>query len=199
MLDVLVWFAGDGLVSFKRKLLAAREDLAEKIAEIASRRKWTLYELVNEVLEEAIKADSIGVSLREVVDERGVLKDARDSGFLLVPARLWYDLIDKAYTCLDEEWMRSLWYECGQWYGKYYGDLERFSGAVKRIFWDLSEFDLSMEGDSLVVRCIILNLQYPYADLLSKFIEGALSVFGYERLDGEVSRGVINLKFRKMT
>lgn len=185
-------------MSFKRKLLAAREDLAEKIAEIASRRRWTLYEFINELLEEAIRADSLGVSLREVIDERGVLKDAKDSGFLLVPARLWYDLIDKAYSCLEGGWIRSLWYESGQWYGKYYGDLDRFSSAIKRIFWDLSEFDLHLEEETLAVRCIILNLQYPYADLLSRFIEGALSVFGYEKLEGEVSKGVINLKFRKI-
>jgi hypothetical protein len=93
--------------------------------------------------------------------------------------------------------MRALWYECGQWYGKYYEDLDRFSTAVKRLLWDLSEFDLSAEEEYLVVKCIILNPSYSHADLLSKFIEGALDIFGYEPLSEDISKGVVNLRFRR--
>jgi hypothetical protein len=184
------------LKSSRRKMLAAREDLVDKISEIA-RKRGTLYDYVNEVLQEAIRADSLGASLREIIDERGVVKDAKDSGFILVPARLWYDLIDRAYSHLGEDWMRALWYECGQWYGKYYEDLDRFSAAIKRLLWDLSEFDLSAEGEYLVVKCIILNPSYSHADLLSKFIEGALDIFGYEPLSEDISKGVVNLRFRR--
>lgn len=182
--------------SSRRKMLAAREDLVDRISEIAKKR-GTLYDFVNEILQEAIRADSLGVSLREVIDERGVLRDARDSGFILVPARLWYDLVDRAYAYLGEDWMRDLWYECGQWYGKYYGDLDTFSAAVKRLFWDLSEFDLSVEKEYLVVRCIILNSSYSHAYLLGKFIEGALDIYGYELQSEDVSRGVVNQRFRR--
>lgn len=183
------------MVSSRRRLLAAREDLAEKIAEIAGRKKWTLYEFVNEILEEAIRADSMGVSLRELIDERGVLKDAKDSGFLLVPARLWYDLVDKAYAKLDGEWMGELWYECGQWYGKYYGDLNRLCNIFRRLFWDLSEIDASFEGRNFNIRCILLNLSLSYASLFSRFIEGALDSLGYKLLSKDVSKGAISLRF----
>lgn len=188
---------GDGLVSSRRRLLAAREDLAEKIAEIANRRKWTLYDFVNEILEEAIRADSLGVSLRELIDERGVLKEARDSGFLLIPARLWYDLVDRAYMSLDVDWMRGLWYEWGQWYGKYYDDLNKFIEALRKLFWDLSEVDFSFEGDGLYVRCILLNLSLSYADLFSRFVEGALASLGYNLFSRDVSKGAVVLRFTK--
>lgn len=184
------------LKSSRRKMLAAREDLVDKISYIA-RKRGTLYDYLNEILQEAIRADSLSVSLREVIDERGVMKDAKDSGFILVPARLWYDLVERAYSYLGEDWMRALWYECGQWYGKYYGDLNRFSAAVKRLLWYLSEFDLSAEGEHLAVRCIILNPSYSHADLFGKFIEGALDIFGYDLLSEDVSKGVINLRFRR--
>ncbi|MBS7624154.1 MAG: hypothetical protein QXS36_02905 [Candidatus Bathyarchaeia archaeon] len=184
-------------MSSRRKLLAAREDLAEKAAEIASRRRWTLYEFINDVLEEAIRADSLGVSLREVIDERGVLRDARESGFLLIPARLWYDLVDKAYMSLDEEWMRGLWYECGQWYGKYYGDLNKFAEALKKLFWDLSEADISLGTEEIHVRCILLNLSLSYADLFSRFIEGALDSLGYRLLSRDVSKGAVSMRFAR--
>lgn len=184
-------------MSSRRKLLAAREDLAERIAEIASRRRWTLYEFVNELLEEAIRADEMGVSLREVIEERGILRDARNSGFLLVPARLWYDMIDRAYAELDRGWMGDLWYECGQWYGKFYGDLRKFSESLKRLFWDLSEFDPSFEGDILHVRCILLNLSLPYAELFSRFIEGALEPLGYKLVSRDVSKGAVSLRFTR--
>lgn len=184
--------------SYRRKMLAAREDLVDRISEIA-RKRGTLYDFVNEILQEVIRADSLGVSLRDIIDERGILKDAKDSGFTLVPARLWYDLVDKAYAHFGGDWMKDLWFECGQWYGKYYGDLDRFSAAVRRLLWDLSEFDLSVEGEYLAVKCIILNSSYSYADLFSKFIEGALNTFGYEPISEDVSKGVVNLRFRRIS
>ncbi|MEM1674875.1 MAG: hypothetical protein QXE14_00290 [Candidatus Bathyarchaeia archaeon] len=184
-------------MSSRRRLLAAREDLAEKIAEIANRRRWTLYDFVNEVLEETIRADSLNVSLKELIDERGVLKEARDSGFLLIPARLWYDLIDRAYMSLDVDWMRGLWYEWGQWYGKYYDDLNKFIEALRKLFWDLSEVDFSFEGEGLYVRCILLNLSLSYADLFSRFIEGALVSLGYNLLSRDVSKGAVVLRFTR--
>ena len=183
------------LSNLKRKMLAAREDVVDKVSEIA-KRKGTLYDFINETLQEAIRADSMGVSLKEAIDERGIVKVARDSGFTLVPERLWFDIVERGYQRLGLRWVKKLWYETGQWYGTYYGDLNKFKDAMEKIMWDVSEFEISSKGGSILVRCISPKFSGSYAELFRRFLEGALNALGYEFVDGYVLKGVLNLKFR---
>jgi len=184
------------LKNTRRKMLAAREDLVDKVSEIA-RDRGTLYDYVNETLEEAIRANSLGLLLKEIIDERWVLESAKDAGFTLVSERLWYDLVERAYQHWGKRWMKDLWYETGQWYGRYYGDLNKFRDVIKSIVWDLSEFEITSEDGALIVRCISPKFSPSYSDLFSKFLEGALKVFGYELTGGDVLKGVINLRFKE--
>jgi len=185
------------LKSLKRKMLAAREDLVDKISEIA-RKRGTLYDYINETLQEAIRADSLGLSLKEVIDDRWIVEVAKDAGFTLVSERLWFDVIERAYQRLGRRWMENLWYEAGQWYGRYYGDLKRFEDVMKKLMWGLSEFEISSEDGNLIVRCISPKFSHSHSQLFSKFLEGALNVLGYEFVGGDVLKGVINLKFREL-
>ncbi|MDH5441356.1 MAG: hypothetical protein OEZ48_05815 [Candidatus Bathyarchaeota archaeon] len=180
----------------KRKMLAAREDLADKISEIAL-RKGTLYDYLNETLEEAIRADSLGLSLKEAIEERGIVKVGRDSGFTFVPERLWFDICEKAYERLGVRWLTSLWYETGQWYGRYYGDLDKFKDAMNKLMWDLSEFEVSSKDRNLLVRCISPKFSESYSVLFGRFLEGALNALGYEFVDGDILKGVLNLRFKE--
>lgn len=177
-------------------MLAAREDLADKISDIAL-RKGTLYDYLNETLEEAIRADSIGLSLKEAIDERGIVKVARDSGFTFVPERLWFDICEKAYERLGIRKMKSLWYETGQWYGRYYGDLDKLKDAMNKLIWDLSEFEVASKDGNLLVRCISPKFSESYSVLFSRFLEGALNALGYEFVDGDILKGVLNLRFKE--
>ncbi len=182
--------------NLKRKMLAAREDLVDKVSEIA-RDRGTLYDYVNETLEEAIRANSLGLSLKEIMDERWIVKVAKDAGFILIPERLWFDIVERGHTRLGKRWMEELWYETGQWYGRFYGDLNKFTDVVKKIMWDLSEFEMSSEKGNLIVRCIGSKLSHSHSELFSKFLEGALNSLGYEFVDGDILKGVINLKFKE--
>ena len=62
----------------KRKMLAAEEDLANKVAELAEKRGLTVYQTVNDILEQAIRAEEQGLNLKEVVDRRGDMERARE-------------------------------------------------------------------------------------------------------------------------
>ena len=62
-------------------MLAADESIANKIVEMAKRRELTVYQTVNDVLEQAVRADEMGLSLIEVVDEREMLEKAKKMGF----------------------------------------------------------------------------------------------------------------------
>jgi hypothetical protein len=180
----------------KRKMLAARLDLADKISVIAARR-GKLYDYVNDVLEQAIRAEDLGLTLRDVLDDRWMIKSMRDAGFTVVPEKIMYDLTESAYKRVGKEKMSGLWYETGQWYGRYYEDLRKFETAVKRYFWDVSEFKISEEGRDLVLTCLSSRFSATYTELFSKFLEGALDALGYGLTQGEVSKGIVNLRFVK--
>lgn len=182
--------------NLKRKMLAAREDLVDKASEIA-RERGTLYDYVNETLQEAIRANTLRLSLKEIIDEHLTVEVAKDTGFTLVPERLWFDTVERAYQRLGKHWMKALWYETGQWYGRYCGDLDRFKDVMKRIMWGLSEFEISFDNGDLVVRCISSKFSHSYSDLFSSFLEGALNVLGYDFAGGDILKGVINLRFKE--
>jgi len=45
-------------------MLAADEDIANKIVEMAKRREWTVYQTLNEILEQALRVDGMGLYWR---------------------------------------------------------------------------------------------------------------------------------------
>jgi len=180
----------------KRKVLWVRLDLADKISMISA-RKGTLYDYVNDILEQAIRAEELGLTFKDVLDDRWMIKTARDAGFIVIPEKIVYDLAEVSYKRVGKEKMAGLWYETGQWYGHYYDDLKKLETAVKRYFWDVSEFKVSDEGSNVVLVCLSSKFSATYTELFSKFLEGALNALGYSLIQSEVSKGIINLKFVK--
>jgi hypothetical protein len=180
----------------KRKMLAARLDLADKISEIASRR-GTLYDYVNDVLEQAIRAEDLGLTLKDVLDDRWLIKMAKDAGFVLTPEKIVYGLAESAYKQVGKEELANVWFETGQWYGRYYDSLAKFESAAKRYFWDISEFKISQEGGHVELTCLSSKFSAAYTELFSKFLEGVLTSMGYDLKRSEVSKGIISLKFVK--
>jgi len=180
----------------KRKMLAARLDLADKILDIAAHR-GTLYDYVNDILEQAIRAEDLGLSLKDILDNMWMIKTARDAGFIVVPEKIVYDLTEISSKRVGKEKMAAIWYETGQWYGHYYGDPKKLETAVKTYFWDVSEVKISEEGTNVAVTCLSSKFSVTYTVMFSKFLEGALNALGYSLSQNEVSKGIINLKFVK--
>ena len=180
----------------KRKVLWVRLDLADKISMISARR-GTLYDYVNDIFEQAIRAEELGLTLKDVLDDRWTIKTVKDAGFIIIPEKIVYDLAEVSYKRVGKEKMKDLWYETGQWYGHYYEDLKKLKTAVTRYFWDISEFNISEEGKNAVLTCLSSKFSAIYTELFSKFLEGALNALGYDLIQGEVTKGIINLKFLK--
>lgn len=177
-------------------MLAARVDLADRISEIAA-RKGTLFDYVNDILDQAIRAESLGLTLNEVLDDRWLIKTARDAGLTFVPEKIVYDLIEDAYVKLGKRKTTSLWYETGQWYGRYYEDIRKLEASVRRFFWDISEFKISQEDENVSLTCLSSKFSEAHTELFSKFLEGALNALGYNLDESDVSKGIISLRFSK--
>ncbi len=192
-----------GIYGLKRKMLAAREDLANQVSEIASRRGLTLFAVTNEALEQVVELDKMDRRLSDVADEYEVLKAAKDAGFILVPENLLYETMDKAYREM-RKWMLKEWAESGEWYGKYYSvrnpehTLENLRRDMCSFFWNVREFDVTRNGDTVSVRCVSPRFPESYAVFLSVFFEGALNMLGYKCVERHVAKGFVQLKFEPL-
>ena len=109
-------------------MLAADEDIANRIVEVAKRRGSTVYQTVNDILEQALRVDSMGLALNDVIDNREKLEKAKNMGLTFTIERLLYEIMDIAHEQVEEK-LGDLWLETGRWYGKYFSS--KNSDAVK--------------------------------------------------------------------
>jgi hypothetical protein len=185
--------------SVKRKTFVAREDLLDRLVEIAKDRGCSLYEFVNGIFELAIVSDDLGLNLKRVVDSRQRLEDARGLGFVLGLENLWYDMADLAYKKGRQSALKS-WFDAGVWLATRYvtgemeAPLEAFTQDLVAFTWNAPEFALEQDGKKVLVRLTSPRFTEAYTFLFASFLEGALETFGYKTVSKSVSRGVIRLE-----
>lgn len=173
----------------------------DQIGEIAKRENFTLFGLVNETLEQAVRADRLGTSLSDIVDEYSALKMAKESGFILVSEGLFYQVLDWVFEERRED-LEKLWYTFGQWFGKYHSakfpqedQLRMFEKVMKTLTWEASEFSLTQSADTVNLRVIAPRFPLSHSVLLSSFFKGVMQTFGLSPSRNEISPGVIFLTF----
>jgi len=183
----------------KRKTLFAREDLANRLSVIAKQHGYTLYSLVNEILELAVRAEDAGINLRKIFEESWILKNAKKDGFILVLENLWYDMAELAYEKAGDEAVKK-WFEAGVWLAKRYATagmerpFEAFKRSLEAYTWNVPELTIEEDEKTVSIRMISPRFPESYTILYSAFLEGALETFGYKISSKEVSTGMIRLK-----
>ena len=183
----------------KRKTLMAREDLANRLGEIAKQHGHTLFNYVNDILELAVQAEEKGINLRRVFEDSHMLKSAREAGFILGLENLWYDISELAYEKARDEAIKR-WYEAGVWLAKRYATagtekpFEAFKRSLEAYTWNVPELKIIEEENNVSIRMISPRFTESYTILYSAFLEGALKTLGYEISEKEVSTGMIRLK-----
>ena len=185
----------------RRKMLAAQEDIANRIVEVAQRKDMTIYQTVNDILEQALRVEELGMSLKQVVDERWMLERAQETGFTFTIEQLLYRIVDDAYES-DKEKYINIFREMGHWYGKYYQTkhdkpIAAFKEALELFTLGTSEYTFEQNNRSLTFSFIGEKLTPGYVELFSIFIEELLTTFGYKLRDKEINRGIIKLEMSK--
>lgn len=186
----------------RRKTFVARQDLLNRLGEVAKDRGSSLYELVNETFELVIASQNLGLNLKKVVDSRKRLEDARSLGFILGLESLWYEMADLAYEKSKRQALKS-WFDAGVWFATRYvtGDvgspLLAFKDDLAGLTWNAPEFTLENNSNKVTVRVTSPRFTESYTILFSAFLEGALKAFGYKIDSKDVSRGVIRLEALK--
>lgn len=183
-------------------MLAAREDLVDRISEVAKRKGLTLFSMINDLLEMALEVNEMGMSLEELLEVYRVVKSARKIGFTLVLESLLYDLAELAYREAREEMLKKS-FEAGFWLAKRYAasspdPISEFEKDLKEFTWNVSELTIEKLERKLSINILGPRLPEPYVALLASFIEGALKAFSYDVVEKETSRGILRIEaFRK--
>lgn len=186
------------MVSDKRKTFVAREDLLNKMSEIAKAKGKSLYETVNEIFEVALSLHRIGMTPKSALEECGRLRSAKDSGYILCLENLWSDVNNIAYSKAAPETIAA-WRSAGVWYAKKHttsgtrDPLQSIRADLESSLWNVSEFSMLETGGEVSVRMLGPRLSLISSELLLAFVEGIFEVLGYEIRDREAMSGRANL------
>jgi hypothetical protein len=190
------------LVSGKRKMLAARDDLADKMGEIAKKRGFTIFSMLNDLLDLSIKADSIGTSLKEALDAYELAKEVRDASFTLVLESLLYDTADIAFKEANEKTLK-IWHDAGVWVAQRYvargvlDPISEYARELKVFGWNIPGTTIEQTGREVSFRILSPRFTESYTTLFNRYLEGILKGLGYEITFNEVGRGNIRLEAAK--
>jgi hypothetical protein len=184
--------------SAKRKTFVVREDLINRLSEIARARGHSLYETVNEIFELAISSHDLGLALKRVVEERHLVETARQSGFALGLESLWYELADLSYDAKKRQALAS-WFNAGVWFAKRYitsnalDPLNDFSRDLSLFTWNAPEFRIVRTKNEVAVRIVSPRFSASYTYLFASFIEGAMQAFSYKIVTSDIKQGIIRI------
>ena len=185
--------------SGRRKMLAAREDLAEKAGQIASKKGFTVFAMLNNLLSLSINAEALGFSLEEAFDNYKFIKAVRNASFTLILESLLYDTSEIAYQKAKEKTMAT-WFEAGVWIGRQYisrGGEDPFKTVardLKAFIWNAPEFTMEKTGKQVSIRALSPRFSESYTLLFTRFLEGILESFEYGVTYKEIGRGNIRLE-----
>lgn len=191
--------------SFKKekKLMAVQGDLAQRIIGIANRKGRTVYSFVNEILEQAIEADEMNRSLKQIVELYKLIEIERKSGAVITTRDIMSYLIKKLYP-LEKDALLEKWHSSGQWYGKYLlvrfqdGEpLEVLEKLLHALAWDKSEVRVLRKEKSICLSCVAPERSPEYTELFSRFLEGVMHSLGYKMMKKDLLKGLILLDFTK--
>ncbi|MEM3366548.1 MAG: hypothetical protein QXM93_09045 [Candidatus Methanomethyliaceae archaeon] len=178
-----------------RKFLAAQENLADRINEIAKEHGRTVFSIVNEALSAFIRANEWGKDLTTIIEDAKILEIARNSGMVLIPEPLHERLMES--TSFDSK-MKDYWRSSGIVFGRYL-DLNNIRDLkkVERILREVVGVnpDISISNERLV--CISPRLGEKRSEAVAIFLEGVMNSMGLGIASREVSKGIIVLKFKQ--
>ncbi len=178
-------------------MLAAQEDIANRIVELAKRKDRTVYQTVNDILEQALRVEELGMSLSQVVDERWMLERAQETGFTFTIEQLLYRIVEDAYEENSEK-SAKVWREMGHWYGKFYQakhemPIDAFKEALELFTLGTSEYTLDVSSSEMSFSLIGEKLSIGYLELFSVFVEELFSVLGFNVKEKEIKSGIIKM------
>ncbi|MBS7638634.1 hypothetical protein KEJ49_07140 [Candidatus Bathyarchaeota archaeon] len=185
------------------RLIILPRRMIEGLKEAAERAGISLSGFASWALEEAIRAERMGIPLGEAVELYDLFRVQRDAGAVQVSRSILEYLVSRLYDTSGEE-LRRLWHEEGRWYGEYLkarlrgeGVLEFLERALKAS-WNLETAEVRVEDGFVRVRCASFNMSIENTELLISYISGLMNALGFEEADRDYLNGLAILLYRRM-
>ncbi len=182
-----------------KKLIYVSEDLLDKISMISKKKGESISKFVEDNLRESVKVEQLGHNANEITTLLETLQIQRVLGGTFIPIDVVNHMCNRTYV-QEKDLILSLWSDSGKLYGKYIK--ERYDHPIMTLInllrtmrWDLNEVALREEKAMSKFRCISTSLNESGADLLSRFIEGAITGMGFKVLRRECLKGLIVIDF----
>jgi len=183
-------------VQMRRKFLAARHDLAQRVNESSKSSGRTVFSIVNEALSAFLEAEESGRSLSSVMDEQKMIHSAKNSGMILVPETCWERLLESSHDCqaVYEGWRAS-----GAVFGRYLRvsglseDPRKVEAALRTVAGGIP--DITIQRDRLLF--ISPRLGERQTEAVAAFLEGVLAGLDLGVTGKEVSKGIVVIGLKR--
>lgn len=161
-----------------------------------------MYGFVNEIFEQAIKADEMNSTLNEISEFYTLIKTMRQAGAVLMPPEILDYSIKHLYH-LKKESLLENWYNSGLWYGKFletkFNDpIDIFKKILTTCLWEITEANTEVREEKVSLRVVAPNLPRENTELLLKFITGVMNALEYKVIKQEYWKGIILLELEKV-
>jgi len=190
-------------VAKDKKLILVPSDLVGRLMQISNKEGKTFYSFISEIFVQALRAQEIKHSLKEIIDFFEFMETQKASGAVITPVDALTYLIGEVYQSQRDALLEK-WYESGEWCGKYLlarfferNPVEVFGKLLEVSRWDLKEVHVTENAGVVKIRCVSPLLPLENTELLLKFIEGVMYSLGYKTTEEDYLKGIILLEFQK--
>jgi len=177
------------------RLVPISEDLLREIGLLAERTGKPIRVLIDEILREALRVvSSTDVRPEEAMREYVIVHELKRLGFTLIPLKL----LNMALDGLEG---LEPWREVGLLYGEVFRakgkGLEELKRALKVMFLDASDVDLSRSGDTVELTVVSAGRSRRACEASKAMIEGIMEAQGYRLIGSRLGEGIIVASFRR--
>lgn len=181
------------------KLIPVPKPLANQLRLLAGRLGVSVSSLTEEALEQVLRADDLGSSLKDAVDILHMAQVHHGAGIINFQRAGMKDLVKRLYDESPEDLMQ-LWYSSGRWYAAYLsnklnGDLFSFLEQDLLVSWNLDESEIRIEDVVVNLRLTSFGMSHEFTELLIMYTKGVFDELGYIVSDEDILPGLVSFKF----
>jgi len=194
---------GRAAVFLGRTNIAVDEQIADALADEATRENKSLYALTNEALSAVLRVCEYSGTPRELYPTWRWGRILKDTDAIPLPGGLMEKIMKKAYAA-DKAWLLGEWRDEGRRVGEYlhmYAEkfdeliprVEELQGLlpVKRVEIE-HKFDAQQKG-TVTIRVIGAGFSQETTECTEHFLMGILSAYPYKILSNRISQGIIEV------
>jgi hypothetical protein len=184
------------------KLIVVPKQIADTIKIIAGRIGVPLPAYVTQALTQVIRADELGISIKETIDLFELTTIQKDSGSIRV-FRSDFDNIITDLPIRKKKALQKIWYNSGNWYGNYLKtklDLDSILNYFEKdllISWNLDDVSIEMKDVELVLKCTSFDISKELMSLLVQYVSGFMDALNFRETEKEILKGLVYIRYIK--